>query len=942
MRKVDFTSRFIRVSWLLLAALELGIARADDDAVERALEPIAIGQPHRIEVSPARFRLLGVREKLHLVVTGFYEDGRVQDLTRVAQFASSDSSVAVCESGVVLPKGNGDTTVVIRAGGKETVASLQVVGQGESQPVLFRNDTLAALSKQGCNSGACHGSPTGKGGFRLSLRAFDAELDEYTLTREEYGRRTNPLESESSLLLLKPLMKVSHGGGLRLHARDPAYRVLRDWISEGLRIDDENAPHCVGVEALPGSNRTLVGPAHTQHLCVLATFSDGSVRDVTEFAVYSTSDTVVATVTAGGLVVGHDRGEAAVIVRFLEFIESTILTFVKEIEDYKWNEPPVNNYVDSLVHAKLKKLQYLPSDLCTDEAFLRRVYLDVIGILPTVEEAEQFLSNPSNDKRSKLIDELLERPEYAQFWTLKWGDVLRMTRGQVGDESVHKYHRWVKHALSSNMPYDEFARQLLAASGSTRNNPPANFYRTADDMNDCVETISQIFLGVRLQCAKCHNHPFERWTQDNYYGMGAFFNRIQRKQTRRPGELVVWSATTGDVTQPRTGETMKPWVPVAGIVEDVNPDDHRITFVDWLTSVDNPFFAKIEVNRIWSHLLGRGIVDPVDDFRDSNPPSIAPLLDALARDFVEHGFDRKHVIRTVVNSRTYQMSHVPNDFNRDDEKYFSRYRPRLLTAEQMLDAIGHVTGTPETFDSLPPGMKATQLPAPDIANHEFLKMFGQPERATACECERSAESNLGMAIQFLNGPLIQNKVSDRNNRFRKLVATGNTDEQIIRALNLAALSRLPTEDELHVSVEHMSARRARLESQHARIQKELDRISGSISELYAEAREELSAVKLEAVPDAIRADTKLAMDTPPEERNAVQTYLMEKLGPQIQVSDEEVSRELSEERKKELADRESRIAELKEAMLSPTDMRVAGLEDICWVLLNRNEFLFNH
>ncbi|MCH2210684.1 MAG: DUF1549 and DUF1553 domain-containing protein [Fuerstiella sp.] len=936
--------RFLLAGVAVAFAVNGGTNQAGEEDAGSTLpqEPVIVGSPDRIEVSPEEFRLLGPREKLQLIITGYYADGSVQDLTRTAMFSVNDANISVSEAGVVLPVSDGMASVTVAAGDLTAEARIEVVGQQESHPVSFQYGTLVALSKQGCNSGACHGSPSGKGGFRLSLRAFDAELDQYTLLREEFGRRTDALDPENSLLLLKPLMKVTHGGGLKLNEHDPAYSILRDWIAGGCQTDPEDAPVCVGIRVTPGENRVLIRPAHTQQMCVMAEFSDGTVRDVTELAVYSTSDTEVAQVTRGGFVIGKDRGEAAVIVRYLEFIESTILTFVKDIDGYEWQTQPVNNYVDTLTHAKLQKLRYLPSDLCTDEEFLRRVYLDLVGSLPSIEEAQQFLSDSSADSREKLVNRLLDRPEYGKFWALKWGDILRLTKGQVGDDGVHKYHRWIERAVSSNMPYDEFARELLTASGSTLENPAANFFRTTKDMNDCVETVSQIFLGARLQCAKCHNHPFERWTQDNYYGMGAFFNRVQRKKTRRPDEVFVWSAPTGDVTQPRTGQTMQPWVPVVGNVKQLSEIDRRQSFADWLTTADNPFFAKIEVNRIWSHLLGRGIVDPVDDFRESNPPSNGPLLDALAQDFVEHGFDRKHVIRRIVNSRTYQMSHRPNDFNRDDSKYFSHYWPRLLTAEQMLDAICHVTGIEETFESLPPGMKATQLPAPDLVNHEFLKVFGQPERQTACECERTTESNLGMAIQFLNGPLIHNKVRDGSNRFRSLVSSGKSDEEIITELNLAALARVPTGEEMAAEIGHVASKKIQLEEENVRLQAEIELTGQTLEELKKTLRDQVFDIRLLTVPEAIRDDVRVAVTTAEQERSPVQIYLVEKLGALREITDEQLLKELPEEQQKQLTESEAGFAKLQDSVMSPENIRLVALEDICWVLLNRNEFLFNH
>jgi hypothetical protein len=523
-------------------------------------------------------------------------------------------------------------------------------------------------------------------------------------------------------------------------------------------------------------------------------------------ACYSSSDSEIADVTAGGLVIGHNRGEAAIVVRYLEFIESCFLTFVKDIPGYQWPSPPANNYIDELVYKKLEQLKFLPSGLCSDEEFLRRVHCDVIGILPTVEETQKFLADTDPAKRAKLIDALLERPEYARFWALKWGDLLKMTSTQVGGDGVHKYHRWLLRSFEKNVPYDQFVRELLGSQGSTLENAAANFYRTAVDTNDCVETVAQVFLGARMQCAKCHNHPFERWSQDNYYGMAAFFNRVQRKKSVRTDEFLIYTTNAGEVTQPRTGKQMKPWLPMKGEIEPPASTDRRDPFLAWLTAKDNPFLAKVEANRIWSHLFGRGIVEPNDDFRESNPPSNAALLDALAKDFADHGFDRKHVLRAILNSRTYQADFRPNDFNKDDVKYFSHYQPRLMTAEQLLDAICSVTALPEAFPNLPAGTKATQIPAPDLVKHEFLKIFGQPERQTVCQCERTTDSNLGMAIQFFNGPLIYNKLRDQNNRFRKALAANKPHPEIITELYLAAVCRKPSEKELAASMAHIAAK----------------------------------------------------------------------------------------------------------------------------------------
>jgi len=779
-----------------LLALGAAAARGEDAPAE-----VVVGTPTRIEVFPTQVKLDGPARTMRVVVTGHYADGSMQDLTSVSQLVSQNEQIVRTEPGRIVPTGNGATQVMVKVGGHEAAVAVETAKHEQPEQVSFNYGTLAVLSKQGCNQGACHGSPSGKGGFRLSLRAYDPVLDTETLIREAFNRRTNLYEPENSLLLRKPLMEVAHGGGRRLKKTDLAYTVLRDWIAQGCQLDPEQAATCTKIEVYP-RERILRRPAHQQQLLVLATFSDGSVRDVTDLAVFSSSDEAVATVNANGLVVGQDRGEAAILARFLDKLETSSMMFLKEVPGFHWNAPAENNFVDHHVLKKLEQLQILPSDACTDEEFVRRVYLDVIGALPEPTETAAFLSDTDPQKRSKLIDALLERPEFAEFWALKWGDLLRIRNAKVSTGGVHKFNRWLVAAFRDNMPYDQFARQLLTSEGSTFVNPPANYFRTATETNDCTETTSQLFLGIRIQCAKCHNHPFERWSQDNYYGIGAFFNRVQRKPGQNPEEQVIWVARAGEVVQPRTGKQMQPWLPLTGSADLPGEDDRRGAFVDWLTKPENPFFAKVEVNRMWGHLMGRGIVEPVDDFRDSNPPASASLLSALAEDFVKHGYDRKHVIRTILNSRTYQLSSRKNEFNSTDVKYFSHASTRLLSAEQLLDAICRVTGVSEKFAGLPAGTRATQLPSPDV-DSEFLKVFGQPARETACQCERATDSNLSQALQMINGPLVHSKVRDEKNRLRTLVAAGKTNEQIVGELYLAALSRQPSEGEVSAATRHI-------------------------------------------------------------------------------------------------------------------------------------------
>jgi hypothetical protein len=788
---------------LIVVAAWISLAAYADEVVPGA--PPA-GTVVRLEVFPSRIELRGARAYRQLVVTGFAADGSVYDLTVGSQMASTDPSVAIIEGTIVRAKADGRCHLAILAAGLAAVVPVEVVGAAQPDPIAFERETLAVLTKQGCNSGACHGSPSGKGGFRLSLRGFDPQLDEWTLIREEGGRRTNPLEPEASLLLEKPMMRLPHGGGLKLTRKEPGYAVLRQWIAEGCRPDPSDAPRCVGIEVYPAGGQVLKWPAWQRQLAVLAHLADGSVRDVTELACFSSSDSQIAEVSPQGLVRGLARGEAAILVRYLEYVAAPVFTFVREVPGFAWPEVPQVNYIDELVDAKLRQLGFSPSGLARDEEFLRRVYLDVLGQLPTLEETRQFLADTRPDKRRVLIDHLLQRPEHARFWALKWGDLLRLTTQQLGSSGAFKYHRWLEQAFAQNMPYDVFARELLLARGSTLQNPPANFYRATSDAQDSVESVCQLFLGARVQCAKCHNHPFERWTQDNYYGLAAFFNRVQKKKSPRGDDLWVFVAPSGEVTQPRTGKIMKPWLPGRGTVAEGDVPDRRTLFVEWLTSPDNLWFAQVEANRLWSFVMGRGLVDPPDDFRESNPPSNPALLTALARDLIEHGFDRRHLLRQILNSRTYQADFRPHALNQDDTRYGSHYLPRMLSAEQLLDAICAVTGVPEPLEGLPAGTRATQLPAPDLVKHEFLKVFGQPERQTVCACERNTEANLSMAIQFFNGPLIYQKLRDPQNRFRRLLAAGQSPETILEELYLAAVCRTPTTQERDAALAHLASK----------------------------------------------------------------------------------------------------------------------------------------
>jgi len=800
----------LSLALLVLAAAPSLAAPSDKDKVA------IIGQPTALVVQPENITLVGPRAMQQVIVTGKYADGTVRDLTPLCTATAEAADLLSIGDGLfVQPKKEGVTNLVIQAGPQTIKVAVTVKDFDKPQPVSFRNDFIAALNVGGCNQGACHGTPSGKGGFRLSLRGYDPAADFMQLTRDVLGRRTDRLDPDASLLLQKALGSVPHEGGQRFKATAIGAQTIKGWLGEGLQDDPANHAAVSKIEVLPGA-RVLNAPAKFQQLAVLAHFADGTVRDVTRLTVFSSSDAAIAEVNVNGMVDFNQSGEVAILCRYLEQMYPVRLTYLEPRDKFVWNNPPENNYVDKHVFAKLKMLSIAPSDVCTDQEFVRRVYLDVCGILPKPEDVRAFLDDKAGDKRAKLIDKLLDRPEFADFWTLKWSDVLRSNRKTIQLKGIHVYQTWLHDKIAANAPFDEIVRELLTASGSTFANPPANYYRIARDPQNLAETTAQLFFGVRMQCAKCHNHPFERWTQDDYYSFAAFFARVRQRKDRlesgdakqqQAGAEDIYVARAGDgtteVTQPRTNKVMPPKF-MGGAIATVKPgQDRREVLAQWLTSGENPFFAKSVVNRIWFHLSGKGIVDPVDDFRDSNPSANDELLDALAKDFAAHKFDSKHVIRTILNSRTYQLSAQTNDTNKDDNKYFSHAVTKLLPAEPLLDAICQSTDVPEKFQGLPLGTRATQLPDGEV-NHVFLKTFGQPGRELACECEREGDSNLAQALQLINGPTINEKVRNGNNRLGKLLAAKKTDKEILDELYLATLSRLPLEGEVKAALDHVN------------------------------------------------------------------------------------------------------------------------------------------
>jgi hypothetical protein len=778
-----------------------GFVRADvpSDPAERER---LIGQPVGISVTPSPVILGDAREWAQVVVTGRYANGTVRDLTPLCDLQCSRPELVTIDGGCLKPQQVGEGTLHVRAGSQQ--ANIPVVVRGSALPVSFSRELIAALNVGGCNQGACHGSPSGKNGFRLSLRGSDPALDYQYLTRDVLGRRTDREAASDSLIWQKAVGRVPHDGGSRFARSSQPAVVLHKWLAEGLRDDAPGMASVAGIEITPGP-RMLEAPARWQQLAVRARFTDGSSRDVTRLTVFSSSDTAVASVSQTGLVEFSGRGETAILCRYLGEMRSVRIAYLEPRKDFRWMDPPANNYVDTQVNAKLKRMQIIPADLCRDDEFLRRATLDVCGVLPSVPEVKAFLSDSSADKRARLIDRLLERPEYADLWTLKWADLLRSNRRAIQPKGVYVLQEWLHDKISGNVPFDQIVRELLTSKGDTFAQPAANYYRVARDPTSLAETTAQLFFGIRLQCCKCHNHPFERWTQDDYYSLAAYFARVRQKTeptTSGGAAELIYEDRSGEVTNPRTGKVVPPR-PLGGKPGAAGAPDRRLALAEWIISPDNAFFARSLVNRIWFHVVGRGIVDPVDDFRDSNPPANDELLDALARDFVAHKFDVKHLIRTILNSRTYQLSARTNTWNQDDSRYFSHATTRLLSAEQLLDAICMATQAPEKYAGMPDGTRATQLPDGEI-QHVFLKTFGQPARELACECERENESSLTQALQLVNGATINDKVRKGDNHLHHLLTAKTADRDIVNELYLATLSRRPNESEIKTALAHVA------------------------------------------------------------------------------------------------------------------------------------------
>lgn len=729
-----------------------------------------------------------------------------RDATRVATYSGHDSEViSVDQAGHVTPLADGETTIVVTVGGQTTSVPVKVSGMKNGRAVDFVADIVPILSRHGCNSGGCHGKAGGQNGFQLSLFGFDNEFDYDAIAKEGRGRRIFATSTSRSMLLAKATGQSPHGGGARFGLGDEPALLLQRWIELGALASSNDSPRVVKLVVTP-SERVLQRDGQ-QQLAVTAEYNDGSRRDVTRQSEFSSNLDPVAGVNEDGFVTATGQsGEAAIMARYVGHVAvfQAIVPHGKSLESIPDFVP--NNYVDELAASKWKKLGLQPSPASDDATFLRRVTVDLCGRLPTVEEAVAFLDDKSDSKRRLAIDRLLDSPDYPAYFALRWGAILRNSRLAGADQASYAFHNWIKDMIARNRPYDEFVRGVVAAAGEWQDAPAINWYwQTRDDqLHSVTADTAQVFLGIRLQCARCHHHPYERWGQEDYFGLAGFFTRLGRKSFGQPPPYFASSNVTTGEKNPLTGKTPEPKFLDGEYATFTPEDDPRHALVDWMARPDNPFFARVLVNRLWGHFMGRGLVHEVDDMRDSNPPSNPELLDTLAKDFIDHNFDVRHIVKTLVNSRVYQLSSAPTDQNKDDRQNFARFYARRLIAEVLLDAVDQTTGTKTRFGNIADSARAVDLPHEGFGSY-FLDTFDRPKRVSGCECERSSGATLAQVLLLANSDELENKLADGNGRIAKLAASDKPIPDRINELYLSAFTRYPHDREIDTTVKYVES-----------------------------------------------------------------------------------------------------------------------------------------
>jgi len=759
-----------------------------------------------LRVFPERLTLHGKADRQQLLVTATVE-GRDIDQTRRATYSTPTPDILeVNARGIVTALGNGTGKVLVQFGGTEAEVPVTVTSADQARTVSFELDVMPILTRHGCNAGACHGKARGQNGFALSLLGFYPDQDYDALAKEGRGRRVFPPSPNESLLLQKAAGLVPHGGGKRLDPEGLEYELLLRWIDQGMPRTQPTDPVLQRVEVYP-RERLLVNDDE-QQLVVTAFYSDGTQRDVTALSAFQSNESAVVAVDERGLVkAGPIPGEAAIMARFMGLIDicNVMIPLPGKVPEDYYASLPRYNFIDEHVWTKLERLGITPSEPADESTLLRRLYLDIIGRLPTPDEVRSYLADTSSDKRAKLIDALLERPEYADHWANKWADLLRPNPYRVGIKAVLNYDAWIRNAFRKNIPYDQFVRELVTAKGSTWHNGATTLYRDRREPDEITTIISQLFLGVRLECAKCHHHPFERYGQEDFYGFAAYFARLGRKGRGisapiSGSEEMLFIRDSGSVKHPLTGEVLEP-KPLFGTAPPVDAaGDPREALAAWMTADDNPFFSQVIANRIWADIMGRGLVDPVDDLRATNPPTNGPLLEALAQDLRSHNYNLKHLIRTICSSYVYGLSSEPSERNVADTRNYSRHYRQRLRAETLLDATCDITGVPENFSAMPPKSRATEIWTHRIGSL-FLDSFGRPDPNQDPPCERTGETTVVQTLHLMNSATLHQKVTSDSGRAAQLAASDKTPREITEELYLLAYSRFPTEEEYRIGEE---------------------------------------------------------------------------------------------------------------------------------------------
>lgn len=746
-----------------------------------------------LEVFPPDINLETARDRQSFIVQAWFADGLSRDVTAEAKVAVANPALVKLNSNVVYPVADGATEMTVEWGGKSVKLPIKVSAAPIDRPISFKLDVMPVFMRAGCNTGSCHGAARGKDGFRLSLFGFDPDGDHYRLTREINGRRINIALPAESLMMEKAAGRVPHTGGQRFKEGDEYWNTLLRWLDAGAPLDPPTIATPVSMEVFP-KRAVLDGKGATQRLIVRAKYSDGTDRDVTHLARFLSNNDNSAPITEDGLVTAQNRGEAFLMARFATFTIGSPFVVLPKMIKFDFPNTPQNNYVDTLVHKKLRDLRIAPSELCTDEAFVRRAYIDIIGLLPSPEEFDRFMNSKITNKREMLVDELLGRKEFAELWVMKWAELLQIkSSNQVSYKSTLLYYNWLQDKISRNVPVNEWVQELLGATGGTFKNPATNYYQNETDILKVSENVAQVFMGMRIQCSQCHNHPFDRWTMNDYYGFAAFFSQVGRKGTDDPREIIVFNSGGGEVAHPVTKQQMKPKF-LGGAEPDVAGKDRRQVMADWLASPDNPYFATNLSNIVWAHFFGKGIIDEVDDVRVSNPPSNGELLAELGKKFTEYKYDFKKLVKDICNSRTYQLSTIPNESNESDTRNFARQSVRRIRAETMLDVISQATETKNKFPGLPLGARAVQIADGNVSTY-FLSTFGRASRESVCSCEVKLEPTLSQSLHMLNGDATTQRIR-QGALVPKRLGEKKTPDQVIEELYLRTLVRRPSPIEM--------------------------------------------------------------------------------------------------------------------------------------------------